>query len=155
MTAEEIRASKNESDTGDWESAQWLREIAAQLAEANARADARWAKADQQIAEAKEERAGKVEFLDLLVAELKPMLPKIVEFIESTFSIVPLTGVVGSPLPCFMSAGDEPLLAYLQSRGHDLAKAQQILANHRDAVIEEMKTAAPGVPVALVPDFTD
>lgn len=36
MTAEEIRAKKNEADDGAWQSADWLQEIAAQLAEYNA-----------------------------------------------------------------------------------------------------------------------
>jgi hypothetical protein len=35
MTAEEIRSQKFESDDGAWESARWLREIAAQQAEKN------------------------------------------------------------------------------------------------------------------------
>lgn len=33
MTAEEIRNTKNSCDDGAWQSAEWLREIAAQLAE--------------------------------------------------------------------------------------------------------------------------
>lgn len=37
MTAEEIRATKFSCDTGDFECAEWLREIAAQLAERNER----------------------------------------------------------------------------------------------------------------------
>jgi len=35
MTAEEIRSTKNSADTSGWECAEWLREIAAQLAERN------------------------------------------------------------------------------------------------------------------------
>jgi hypothetical protein len=35
MTAEEIRKTNFDCDDGTWESAQWLREIAAQLAELN------------------------------------------------------------------------------------------------------------------------
>jgi hypothetical protein len=37
MTAEEIRKEKFEHDDGAWESARWLQEIAAQLAELNAK----------------------------------------------------------------------------------------------------------------------
>lgn len=36
MTADEIRNAKFEHDDGAWESARWLQEIAAQLAELNA-----------------------------------------------------------------------------------------------------------------------
>lgn len=35
MTAEQIRAAKFECDTGEWECARWLQEIAAQLADLN------------------------------------------------------------------------------------------------------------------------
>ena len=35
MTAEEIRATKNTCDDGAWQCAEWLKEIAAQLADAN------------------------------------------------------------------------------------------------------------------------
>lgn len=35
MTADDIRNTRFEHDDGTWESAQWLREIAAQLAEQN------------------------------------------------------------------------------------------------------------------------
>lgn len=35
MTAEEIRKAKFETDSGSWECARWLQEIAAQLAEMN------------------------------------------------------------------------------------------------------------------------
>ena|ERR1041385_1152715 len=35
MTADEIRREKFESDNGQWESARWLQEIAAQLADLN------------------------------------------------------------------------------------------------------------------------
>ena len=38
MTAEEIRAAKNECDDGLWQCAEWLKEIAAQLADHNAEA---------------------------------------------------------------------------------------------------------------------
>jgi hypothetical protein len=37
MTAAQIRKTKFEHDDGAWESARWLQEIAAQLAESNAR----------------------------------------------------------------------------------------------------------------------
>jgi hypothetical protein len=37
MTAAQIRKTKFEHDDGAWESAHWLQEIAAQLAEMNAR----------------------------------------------------------------------------------------------------------------------
>jgi hypothetical protein len=39
MKADEIRTSTFEHDDGAWESARWLREIAAQLAEFNQRFD--------------------------------------------------------------------------------------------------------------------
>lgn len=37
MTAEEIRKAKFEHDDGTWETARWLQECAAQLAELNAK----------------------------------------------------------------------------------------------------------------------
>ena len=37
MTAKQIRKTRFECDSGEWESARWLQEIAAQLAELNER----------------------------------------------------------------------------------------------------------------------
>ena len=41
MTSQEIRGCKNSCDDGAWESANWLQEIAAQLAESNEHAATR------------------------------------------------------------------------------------------------------------------
>lgn len=41
MTPEQIRAAKFETDSGAWECARWLQEIATQLAEISARQRAR------------------------------------------------------------------------------------------------------------------
>jgi len=171
VTAEEIRGTKNESDDGAWESAKWLREIAAQLAEANEARVARFAKVDDQIAEAKKESANKTEFLDLVSGLIKPVLPQLTEFLDHVFEVpdysqrqfpganFPAVGVVAVPpapgvhLVPPVNPADVPLLAHLQWQGHSPEKAQQILTNHRDAVIENFKeklesgqTAIPSGP---------
>src|SRR5208282_2998880 len=117
MTAEEIRNSKNESDDGAWECAKWVRELAAQLAEANAARQAREEKVDQDIAEAKARAEKKSEFFDELVAELKPMLPKIREFIDKAFApsdpwpgdsgFVSASGLPFAGMPVAVAPGDE------------------------------------------------
>lgn len=159
MTAEEIRGTKN--DVG---SAKWLREIAAQLADANEAQRARVAKLDAQIAEAKEKNASKSDLIDQLLAEFKPLFPKIAEYMGNIFSEQPFpaVGVVsdghvvaGAPVALYPGAPvvHDPLVDYLKSKGHSDEKAQQILTNHRGAVIEEFKasaTPAPETPAAPV-----
>ena len=151
MTAEEIRNSKNESDDGAWESAKWLREIAAQLAEANEDRRARLAEA-----------AGKADFLELLTTEITPLIPKLKEFCEQAFAPPvsyhypgePVRGAEQAFAPPVYYPGepDGVLFAYLKSRGHDLDKSAQIIANHREAVIAEMNLSAS---LAMVPADSD
>lgn len=141
MTAEEIRATKNESDDGTWETARWLQEIAAQLAEANARG------------------AKKGDALDSTLAELMPLLSKVKEVFGATFdppafgvpAMASGTYLSNAPMAMVPSAplavdADAPLLDYLKSRGHDEDRAKQILANHRAAIEAEMKGVSGEVP---------
>jgi hypothetical protein len=83
MTAEEIRAFVFSSDqSGDSSLLSMLREIAAQLADANEAQRVRAEKADALIAEAKAEAATKKVFLDDLIAELKPLIPRITQLFD-------------------------------------------------------------------------
>ncbi len=154
MTAEEIRNSTNESDDGAWECARWVREIAAQLADANESSARAREKSDQLIAEAKEKSARKSEFLDSIIEQIAPLVPKLKEYFEQVFTPPDFTpypvGMAIAPgVPPSASQDDAPILSYLESQGHSPEKAQQILTNHRGAVLAEMR-AVP--PVAAVPD---
>lgn len=147
MTAEEIRNKKNDSDDGAWQSADWLREIAAQLAEMNEARRAREEKTDALIAEAKEKARGIAEFFDSLIEQLQPMLPKVFKFIDQVFDLPdwtpppsafapPAAGQIVGALSS--SAVDASAIAYLKSKGHSAEKAAQILTNHRGTVLAEM-----------------
>ena len=175
MTTEEIRGSKNECDDGTWECARWLQEIAAQLAEANAAQRSRAEQLDTRLAEAKAEAQGKCAFLDELMAELKPLIPKIAQLfdpppqIDYPVALASSAFLAGSPVvivPPIPDTRDGALLAYLRSKGHDDAKATQILGNHREQVqrdmiaeqfakgvssVEEEKEAAPAQEERAVP----
>ena len=177
MTAQEIRAVEvQESDNVS----KLLREIAAQLADANEARRAREAKIDQDIAEAKARADKKSEFFDALVADLQPVLPKIKEFIERTFDPAPFAGplsdvplppvsspvAVVRPIPAQLPADFNELVQFVIGRGYSEEAARTIVTNHAAATradfeqakaqkeasdAEEKKTAAPAQEERAVP----
>ena len=155
MTAEEIRSF---DVTQEGAANLLLREVAAQLADANEAQRVRAAKADEQIAEAKTKWAAKAGFYDQLTEEFTPLIPKMRAAFERLFDPPAFDSPVAPPfasihavaVPSTPEEADALVLDYLRSCGHDEEKAKQILHNHRGAVLTEMFQAGAGRPAPQV-----
>ena len=136
MTADEIRALEftgTPDDTRDL-----LKEIAAQLADAN---EARQAKSD-----VLEELIAELKMFDppefaapVLVSEPAPVLVEPPQTSPVASAAAPAEERPQSaPVASVLAEEQHPAISYLLSKGHDLEKAKQIFANHPNAVLAEM-----------------